>query len=122
MSHKLRLPIVLIALALALLAPGGPEPPPLDLIVRPLIAFAPTDVHVTLRIARADENRSWFVSLNADTGMYRGSGGTLAGVAAPIVHEIWWPQITAGTYEVRASVYGQGGRLRAMRAAWVRYL
>lgn len=122
MSHNLRLPIVLIALTLALLAPGGPEPAPLDLIVRPLIAFAPTDVHVTLRMARAAENRSWFVSLNADAGMYRGSGGTLNGAAAPIVQEIWWPQITAGTYEVRAALYGQGGRLRAMRTALVRYL
>ena len=98
-------------------APRRPLPaqpsPILWLSVRPLVALAPSDIFITLRIAPHPENRSFAVSMAAPDGAYRLSAETLHGAAAPVFYSWWWFQMPQGEYEVRADLYGVNARRRA---------
>lgn len=88
----------------------SPATPTLWMRVSPRMAFAPTTLHVTLRVARHADNRWWMVELVSHDGLYRKSAEQLDGAAAAIVHEIWWRDVEpAGSYRVIATLGGLHG-------------
>src|SRR5438093_505714 len=78
-------------------------PPPLRLIVSPHIAFAPSDVIVTVRLSPDASDR--LLRVQIDSGeFYRSSDWTIDGAESPKVYRVAWKDIPDGEYEVRAQV------------------
>lgn len=79
------------------------DPKPIQLTVRPMIAFAPTDLQIRVRVHPGDDDR--WISVQADSGEFsRRSDWTIEGDRP--LYSFWWKDIPAGEYEVTAIIGG----------------
>lgn len=80
-------------------------PPPIQLWVRPQIAFAPLDVLIVLvRLRPAEEDRALIVRLDSGS-FYRSSRDPLEGTRSVPLHRFEWRGLPAGIYDVDAQVW-----------------
>lgn len=84
--------------------------PPISITLRPVFSFAPSTIHVTVRIPRQPENRAycvWITSANYTTSSCR----DLEGSRAPVTREVEFKSVPAGAYQAQASIYRLNGHL-----------
>jgi hypothetical protein len=85
------------------------EPKPIALKVRPLIAFAPTDVFLQVRVVPSGDDR--WISVVMDSGEFsRRSDWTIEGDRP--LYSFWWKDVPAGDYEIVARI-GHGDTITA---------
>lgn len=122
--------VALVALMLALLAIlclgslltiDANDTDPVRVRVVPRVAFAPSDVRVYVRIRPVESDRWLHVEADSVNGMRRSSTWTLEGSDSPTYWHVEWRDLTAGDYEIRASI-GVGDRLRASARETIRLL
>ena len=99
----------------ALLALANAAPPPIRLQVRPLIAQAPTDVHLKIFIERHPDNRRLDFILDGDR-YSRTSSQTLEGEQSPAVFDIWYRAVPCGSYQAAAQLVRADGSTHVARA------
>lgn len=98
-----------VGFLLFLVHAGLSSPKPIALKVRPLIAFAPTDVFLQVRVHPAESDR--WISVVADSGEFRRSSDwTIEGDRT--LYSYWWKDIPAGDYEIVARM-GYGNTITA---------
>ena len=104
-----------LALAAGLQASGIHDQetePALRASVRPRIGQAPAVVIIEVLVEPASENR--FLDFVVDSGdYYRSSRVQLTGAAAPRVSVVEFRAVPAGAYDVRISMSGEAGTVRA---------
>ena len=82
------------------------DPKPIALKVRPLIAFAPTDVYLQVRVHPTPDDR--WISVVMDSGEFsRRSDWTIEGDRT--LYSFWWKDVPAGEYQLDARLGNSGG-------------
>lgn len=85
------------------------DPKPIQLTVRPMVAFAPTDVQIKVRVHPEPDDR-WIV-VQTDSGEFaRSSYWSIEGDRP--LYSFWWTSVPAGSYEIVA-LLGHGSTVRA---------
>jgi hypothetical protein len=80
------------------------DPKPILLTVRPQIAFAPTDLQISVRVHPGESDR--WISVQADSGEFsRRSDWTIEGDR--VLYSFVWKDIPAGDYTIVASLGGR---------------
>lgn len=100
--------LILFAL-LAFLADG---PKPLQLRVRPTLAFAPSSLSVEIRVQPIASDRVLLVTADNGEDFLRSSGWTLEGANGPKLYSWFWRDVPAGEYAIVAGI-GNGREWRA---------
>ena len=92
-----------VLVLMALLHFAAVEVAPLELYVRPKIAFAPSDVNVQIRLQPNRANRE--VRISTDSGSFaRASQWTVDDEHAQRLYSVWWRDLPSGQYRVIAEV------------------
>ena len=117
-----------VAFGLSTAGVAMPKPPPMraaetvpvargaavvDVSVRPTLAFEPATALIVATVERQSENRGLRVAVTSDT-YSRSSYRQLDGEYEARTHAFRVDNLPAGLYTVTVSVYGPGGRLRAV--------
>jgi hypothetical protein len=85
---------------------------PLSVRVSPSVAFAPANLVVRTTVEADAHNRA--ISIEAESGeFYRSSEMQLDGDKAPRTETFEFRSLPSGVYEVKASLIGPDGKLRA---------
>ena len=85
--------------------------PPIALTVRPMLAMAPRDLYISIRLQPHASDRVLRVSTDGDL-FARSSSWTIEGESSPKHYSFWWKDVPAGRYAVWA-VVGNGSTWRA---------
>jgi hypothetical protein len=102
---------VVTAVAVLLAAPAVAGEP-LDIRVRPHVSVEPATLALDVVVERHSDNRA--IQVVVDSGEYlRSSFVQLDGEGAPRITSIRYPGLPAGSYELRAILYGAGAQPRA---------
>lgn len=136
-----RLWLLVIAAAIALLAPVSGQPPAessmgrgdvppvvrmtgttpaLTLRVRPLFLLQRGDIRVEVRVPRHADNRLLAVAWQSDANDSSATQRQLDGDAAPALHTIEYPSKPPANYYFTAAVFGSNGKMRGRADAHVR--
>ncbi|HEV3141131.1 MAG TPA: hypothetical protein VGY57_11470 [Vicinamibacterales bacterium] len=108
-----RLGFVGILLLAGALSIGAGAPDPVTLKASPAVAFAPATLIVRATVAADAHNRA--IEVSADSGeFFRSSAIELEGENAPRTNVFEFRSLPPGTYEVRARLFGDDGRQRAL--------
>lgn len=96
-------------LALWPLANASADPLPIRITVAPVIAQAPSDVHLKVVIERDAENRHLIVAIDGDR-FTRESVEQVDGAQRQRVWDFWWQKVPCGVYRVAAVVVRSNGK------------
>lgn len=77
---------------------------PVTMTVRPMMAMAPTNLHIELRVPRDPENRVLSVSTDGPE-FVRSSAWEVQGLAAPYLFVVDWFALPAGEYPIEADLW-----------------
>ncbi len=107
--------LLLLALGLLIIATAPPvaADAPLTLAVSPFTSFAPSRVHIRVRVEPNADNRMLQITVDSE-GFYRRSDIQLEGDHARATTQMEIPNLPGGEYEVTAAVIDSGGRERAV--------
>lgn len=88
--------------------------------VLPRFHSAPSTVHITVRIEPDKDNRWLQLTADCPGGPYRSTGYELAGVEAPTMHQVTWPNLPScrTDYTLTASVAKSTGKVATATAAF----
>jgi len=98
--------------AVALLGTPALANDPLDIRVRRHFSVEPATLALDVVVERHAENRAMQVFVDS-VGYYRSSLVQLDGDAAPRISTVRYKDLPAGSYEIRAILYGPGEKPRA---------
>jgi len=109
---KVRSVCVGLLLCAAAWPAGAREPERLAMRVSPAVAFAPANLIVRATIEASAENRAVEIVAESEN-FYRSSEIELDGDRAPRTTLFEFRSLPSGTYDVKATLLGAGGRERA---------
>jgi hypothetical protein len=105
--------LVFLSLLIITLTAAGDAAGRLNLNVSPAVAFAPANLTVRATIESDPQNQA--VTIVAESpDFYRSSEIALEGDRAPRTTMLQFRALPTGTYEVKATLFGPGGRARAV--------
>lgn len=98
------------------LTPGEPR---LSLKVRPQVMLAGSDITITVRVAKHEDNRRLVVAWESERSGAGMSTTALEGADSPVIHDFRLRDQPADTYEIIAVLYDWRGKVVARESATV---